>query len=469
MSDSSNMIQYITKRILFFIPTLLGVSILIFLLGNIYPYNPCEDDLSGNLVDKYSCNLKIKKLHLDKPIFYFNVTTQAYPDSLYRIQDPLHRENLHRLVAKYGNWKAIEMYYHSLEAIKDKIYNRTTSQNNVLMLKLRQKFPPILTEYENQEIQRIFKVAKGEFKGNALNSSLFQKIIAAEKQYEVIKKTATPNKNYLPAIHFHGFDNQYHIWLTNFVQLDFGKSYINEEPVVDMVKAKLPITLLLSSISIILAYLIAIQLGVMTAVRKGTRFDSSVNTGLFMLYSIPSFWIGMMMIVFLTSPRFLNWFPPGGLSDPDIQAQGTFIQQILDYVHHLILPIICWTYPSLAYLSRQMRGGMLTVMGEDYIRTARAKGVAPKQVIWKHSFRNALIPIITMLGNVLPRLIGGSIVLEWIFDLEGMGLLFFQAIGQHNHPVVFTIVMLIAILTVIGYLISDILYAIIDPRVSYRN
>ena len=461
--------QYITKRILFFIPTLIGVSILIFLLGNIYPYNPCEDDFQGTSIDKYSCNLKTKKLHLDKPLFYFNITTQAYPDTLYRTQNPLHRENLHRLIAKYGNWKAIETYYHSLEDIKQKIYNRTTSRNNGLILKLRQKFPPILMEHDDNEIKRLFKVTKEEFKGNSTTSNLYKAIEKAEEQYEIIKKTATPNKNYLPAIHFYGFNNQYHIWFTNFIQLDFGKSYINEEPVIDMIKAKLPITLLMSSISIILAYLIAIQLGVMTAVRKGTKFDSSVNAGLFMLYSIPSFWVGMMMIVFLTSPRFLNWFPPGGLYDPNVQAQGTFIQQILDYIHHLILPIICWTYPSLAYLARQMRGGMLTVMSEDYIRTAKAKGVAPKQVIWKHSFQNALIPIITMLGNVLPKLIGGSIVLEWVFDLEGMGLLFFQAIGQHNHPVVFTIVMLTAILTVIGYLISDILYSIIDPRVSYEN
>jgi peptide/nickel transport system permease protein len=459
------MLQYLLKRIIFFIPTWIGVSILIFLLGNVYPYNPCEDNLSGSAIDKYSCNLKIKKLHLDKPSFYFNVTTQAYPDSLYKIGNPLVRANLERLIGEYGNWKAIETYYHSLVKITDKIYGSTTKENNDLLIQLRQKFPPILMEHKDEEILRLFKVAKGQFKENRGNIDLLNAIQEAEKNYETLKTTATPNKKYFPAIHFYGLDNQYHIWMANFVRLDFGKSYLNGEPVIDMIKAKLPVTLFLSAFSIIIAYLIAIQLGVKTAVRKGSSFDSSVNTGLFMLHSIPNFWIGMMMIVFLTSPRFLHLFPPGGLSDPDVQSQGSFIQQLLDYMHHLVLPIICWTYPSLAYLSRQMRGGMLNVMSEDYIRTARAKGVPPHEVTWKHSFRNALIPIITMLGSVLPRLIGGSIVLEWIFDIEGMGLLFFQAIGDHNHPVVFTIVMLIAILTVVGYLISDILYSIIDPRI----
>ena len=461
------MIQYILKRILFFIPTLIGVSILIFLLGSISPYDPCEDDLTGNSTDQENCHIKMQRLHLDKPSFYFKLTTQAYPDTIHQITNPYHRETLDHLIDEHGNWEAIEAYYHSLLSVYNRIYLRANHQNQNLLPKLQQKFPPLLTQYNDEEIKRIFKVVKGEFKPNTSNTDLLTAIQTAEKNYETIKSTATPNKKYLPALYFYGFNNQYHIWISNFLRLDFGKSYINEAPVIGMIKAKLPITLLLSSFSIIIAYLIAIQLGVMSAARKGTKFDSSVNTGLFMLYSIPSFWVGMMMIVFLTSPRFLHWFPPGGLYDPNIQAQGTLFQQILDYIHHLILPLICWTYPALAYLSRQMRGGMLTVMSEDYIRTAKAKGVAPEQVIWKHSFRNALIPIATMLGNVFPRLIGGSIVLEWIFDLEGMGLLFFQAIGHHNHPVVFSIVMLIAILTIIGYLISDILYTIIDPRVKY--
>ena len=238
---------------------------------------------------------------------------------------------------------------------------------------------------------------------------------------------------------------------------------------VDLIQQKMPITILLSTIAVILAYLIAIRLGVLTAAKKGTKTDTRITTGLFMLYSIPNFWIGMMMIIFLTSPDYWALFPPGDISDSYVQENGMFIHRLWDYVYHLFLPIICWTYPALAFLSRQMRAGMLNVMSEDYIRTAKAKGLPPKQIIWKHSFRNALIPIATMLGNVFPRLIAGSIVLEWIFNIEGMGLLLYRAINLNNHPVVMTIVMLIAILTVIGYLVSDLLYAYIDPRVSYKQ
>lgn len=460
------MLQYTLKRILLFIPTLIGVSILIFLLGSFSPYDPCPSDLSGRTIDAYSCQLEIKKLHLDKPNFYFKISTQAYPDTMYLITNKNHRKTLNRLIDQYGNWEAIEKYYHSIVEIDKRIERMSKGQYNDLFTTLNKKFPPLLFKYNDEEIRHNFKVVKEAFGDSSQYTGLLEAIQKAEKNYENVKSTATPNKKYLPAIHFYGFDNQYHIWASSFLRGDFGKSYINGESVVVMIKQKLPITVLLSSISIILAYIIAIQLGVRSAARKGSTFDSTVNTGLFMLYSIPNFWVGMMMMVFLVRPEFLELFPAGDLYDENIQKQGTFIQKVLDYIHHLILPVICWTYPSLAFLARQMRGGMLTVMSEDYIRTAKAKGLPPKRVIWKHGYKNALLPIATMLGNVFPKLIAGSIVLEYIFDLKGMGLLFFQAIGQHNNPVVLTIVMFIAILTMIGYLISDILYAIIDPRIK---
>ena len=465
------MIKYILKRIfLFSIPTLIAVSILIFLLANLNPYDPCQDKLEGSAVDQYSCQLKIKRFHLDKPSFYFKVSTQAYPDTLYQITNKYHRNTLNHLIDQYGNWEAIETYYYSLVDIDKKIVNGITKNSSDTLFKaLNEIFPPMLLEHDDEEILTNFKIIKEQFKENTTRTALLQAVQKAEKNYENIKSTATPNKRYLPAFHFYGLDNQYHIWVSNFIRGDFGKSFVNELPVIDMIKEKLPITLMFSTISIILIYLISIQLGVRTAARKGTKFDARVKTGLFMLHSIPSFWVAMMMMIFLTRPQFLDLFPSGGLPNTDRIIYPSFIHAALDYVYHMILPIICWTYPSLAYLSHQMRGGMLTVMEEDYIRTAKAKGVSPKDVLWKHTYKNALIPIATMFGNVFPKLIAGSIVLEVIFDLEGMGLLFFDAIGKHNHPLVFSIVMLIAILTVIGYLISDILYKIIDPRIELSD
>jgi len=200
---------------------------------------------------------------------------------------------------------------------------------------------------------------------------------------------------------------------------------------------------------------------------KGERLDKSISAVLFMLYSLPSFWVATMLIIFFGSPEYLQMFPVFGLSS--IPSDAPFLARFGDTAYHLVLPLFCWTYTSFAFLSRQMRGGMLSVTRQDYIRTARAKGVAEKNVIWKHAFRNSLIPIITLFASVFPLAIGGSVILEMIFSIPGMGKISFMAITARNYPIIFTVLMFGAVLTLIGYLVSDILYALVDPRISFSN
>ena len=152
----------------------------------------------------------------------------------------------------------------------------------------------------------------------------------------------------------------------------------------------------------------------------------------------------------------------------EVAADAGFWETLRVRSYHLFLPLLCWTYPSLAFLSRQMRGGMLTVLRQDFIRTARAKGLEEKKIIWKHAFRNSLLPIITLFAGVFPRMISGSIAIEVIFSIPGMGSTMLSAIDAKDFPLVFTIVMFSAILTIIGYLIADILYAVVDPRITYK-
>lgn len=261
-----------------------------------------------------------------------------------------------------------------------------------------------------------------------------------------------------------------------FLRGDFGLSYIDRKEVSVKLKDALYWTLIMNFFAILISYLISIPLGVKSALwkLKGKKLIDNINTAiLFILYSLPSFWIGTILLVFFTTAEYselLDWFPTSGAQDldlaedPDVNAWV----KLIDIAHHLALPIFCITYGSFAYLSRQMRGSMLGVIRQDYIRTARAKGLSERKVVWKHAFRNSLFPIITLFSSVFPRALSGSIAIELIYAIPGMGQLVLMSITLRDWPVVFTIVMFAAILTMVGNLIADILYAIVDPRVSFK-
>lgn len=261
-----------------------------------------------------------------------------------------------------------------------------------------------------------------------------------------------------------------------FLRGDFGFSYIDRKEVSVKLKDALYWTLIMNFFAILISYLISIPLGVKSALwkLKGKKVIDNINTAiLFVLYSLPSFWIGTILLVFFTTAEYsemLDWFPTSGAQDLDLaeDPDATLWMKFIDIAHHLALPIFCITYGSFAYLSRQMRGSMLGVIRQDYIRTARAKGLSENKVIWKHAFRNSLFPIITLFSSVFPRALSGSIAIELIYAIPGMGRLALMSITSRDWPVVFTIVMFAAILTMIGNLIADILYAIVDPRISFK-
>lgn len=261
-----------------------------------------------------------------------------------------------------------------------------------------------------------------------------------------------------------------------FLRGDFGTSYIDGKEVSMKMKDALYWTLVMNFFAILISYLISIPLGVKSALwkLKGNKIIDNINTAfLFILYSLPNFWIGTILLVFFTTAEYsevLDLFPTSGAQNLDLidDPNTTLWMRFIDVAHHLTLPIFCITYGSFAYLSRQMRGSMLGVIRQDYIRTARAKGLSETKVVWKHAFRNSLFPIITLFSSIFPRALSGSIAIELIYAIPGMGQLVLMSITSRDWPVVFTIVMFAAILTMIGNLIADILYAIVDPRVSFK-
>ena len=248
---------------------------------------------------------------------------------------------------------------------------------------------------------------------------------------------------------------------------DFGISYQDQRPVKKVIWEAVRWTVMLSIVSIILTYLIAIPLGIKAAAKKDSTSDKVMSTTLFMLYSLPVFWVATLLIMFLGGGDFLSWFPAYGVGE--VADSDGFITVFWIRFYHLILPMICFTYGGLAFLYRQMRGAMINTLSQDYIRTARAKGLDEKNVLWKHAFKNSLLPIITLFANVFPLVISGAIIIEDKFSIPGMGKTAIEAISARNYPMIYTIVMFSAILTMVGYLVADILYAVVDPRISYNK
>jgi peptide/nickel transport system permease protein len=269
---------------------------------------------------------------------------------------------------------------------------------------------------------------------------------------------------------YYGFDKPwyqaYFIWLGNVVRLDFGRSIPqNNVPVTRLIVRRVPATLVLSATSLILTYLLSIPLGLWVTVKGGTASERAVSTLLYMLYSLPSFVAALYLQLLFYSK--LGWLPLFGMISDNFDSLST-AGKAWDMFRHSLLPIICFTYGSLAYYTRFIYANMQEVIRQDYIRTARAKGVPPGRVIWHHAFRNTLIPLVTLIGLTLPALLSGAVILEQIFAWPGMGRLYFEAIGQRDYDTIMGLTLMFSVLVLLGQLLADILYAVVDPRVTIQ-
>ncbi len=261
---------------------------------------------------------------------------------------------------------------------------------------------------------------------------------------------------------------QYGRWLWRVVRFDFGDSIKHHRPVIELIKERLPITITLNLIAFVLIYTISLPIGVLAAVRHKRFFDQASSVILFMLWSLPVMWVGQMLIGYLCGPAFRNWFPPAGLSS-NYAEQLPFFPWLADRLWHLVLPVFCLTYTGFAYLTKQVRAGMLDNLRADYVRTARAKGLSNWVVIFRHAFRNSIIPVITIMATLLPAMLGGSVIIERIFSIPGMGLLAFEAVTTRDYNVVMAVATIGGVLNLIGLLFGDIAYAIADPRISFES
>lgn len=268
----------------------------------------------------------------------------------------------------------------------------------------------------------------------------------------------------------YGFDKpvhvRYFIWLKNLATLDFGESFTHEEPVLDVIASKIPVSLQFGVASLILSYLICIPLGVMKAVKNGAPFDTISSFFLSMMYATPGFMLGVLLIVFFSGGKFFDWFPVGEIHSDLYDELGTF-EKILDRIHHFVLPLICYMIGQFTVLTMLMKNSLLDVIKKDYIRTARAKGVGEKIVYLKHALRNGLIPVVTGIGNFLSIFFAGSFLIEKIFQLDGMGLLGFQSVLERDYNVIMGLIFIQSAFMLLGNIISDVIYVFVDPRIDF--
>ncbi|MBI3994758.1 MAG: ABC transporter permease [Nitrospirae bacterium] len=268
----------------------------------------------------------------------------------------------------------------------------------------------------------------------------------------------------------YGLDQPLHVqyarWVKRVAALDFGTSFVDGQTVVRKITQRMPITIVINLLALTLIFLIALPIGVYSATHPYSTFDKAATVFVFVGFATPTFWLALLMMILFGV--ILGWLPISGYQSLDVGGM-TFVERLGDWTSHLLLPVFISAFGGLAGLSRYARAEMLEVIRQDYIRTARAKGLSERVVVYKHALRNALIPIITILGLSVPGLIGGSVIFETIFAIDGMGRLFYQSVLSRDYPTIMGVTVLGTVLTLIGNLLADLSYAVANPTVRLHR
>ncbi len=408
---------YIIKRLFLIIPTLVLISLLAFFLSRMVPQDPVIAELNkrgqgegGVDISEYE---KIyNSLELNKPEFYFSIVPKHYPATLNGYSDYTQKQTMQRL---------LDVGLHHTEA--HKLINDVNYQSN-------------------------FKLPDSELK-------------------ELLKSTHKLTQVTIPSVHWHGTNNQYHSWLTKALKGNFGNSILDGRSALATVGKALLWTIHIAIPAILFTFVIGLLIGYFLARKKGSQKERLLNQLLYVVYSIPVFWLATMAIMYLTTDDYGSWtniFPSAGI---DIFHDRSTLAQIWLNSSRLILPIVIGSLGSIAYIARIMRRSILDEMKAPYILTAYSKGLDHEAVIKKHALPNSLLPFITILAGAIPSTLGGSVVLEVIFNIPGIGRLLYNSIGQADWNVVFCIIIITGIVNIISYLLADLLYARVNPKIRY--
>jgi microcin C transport system permease protein len=269
---------------------------------------------------------------------------------------------------------------------------------------------------------------------------------------------------------YFGFDKpayvRYFTWLGNMLRGDFGNSYVYQQPVLDVIVSKMPISLFFGLVSYVLAYAVSIPLGVKKAMSHGSLSDSVSSAVIFAGYVLPGYAVGIVLLIFFAGGTYLSWFPLGNIVSDNFESLSPF-DKVLDFLHHMVLPVFCYLIGEFAMLTLLMKNSTLEELGKDYMRTAMAKGLSLRQAVWRQAFRNALIPIATGVGSIFAVMFTSALLIERVFDIDGMGLLMWNSMIGRDYNVVLGIIVLSSLFVALGRLLSDIIYVVVDPRIRF--
>lgn len=475
------MVQYALKRSLWMFPTFFLISMVVFVLINLAPGNPGQaggaDQQTGDSSASEAVLFFRRQFDLDKPILWntrFALSREEVRELIVTAQalegDPTPAQ---RIAAKdalgdYGNYLVrhlVPMLSEDTSPEVRRLAAQYLTTAAALPLVSERIGDPTAARDENR-VRGAFNEEVRAWKCAADAPPACQAEVTAKWQAWWETNRARYEYSFGEKVSSFFFDTRFANYWWKLVHLDLGVSPNTRIPVLDTLSEKLKYSVSLSLTSVLLAYLIAVPLGVYSAVRSGSRSDTALTVGLFILYSLPTFFTGTVLLKLFADGDPFEWFPVGGFQSDDKDLPVTTLGYLADVAWHIALPIATSTSVALAALSRYARTGVIDVIRADYIRTARAKGLDEGVVIVKHAVRNGMIPILTLLGGILPVLVSGSVVIEVVFNIPGMGSYLVDSINLRDYNAVMAVLLASAVLTLVGILISDLSYALVDPRIN---
>ena len=438
------MFKYILKRLGLSLIVLLGVSVIIYFLVRLMPTDYLETKFSaqiqqGTITHEQLDEFK-KRYGLYMPDAYLDITIDS--DTISDVTFSKDTKTQTHANLENGIIKYTDFYAGTYEGSRDNLY----------------------LELKNDNSFRVYEKIDGESR-DLLKGTYNVSATGFTMLVTQTNSTANVNAEYRVAGFMDKFTavlSGYFTWLGNMLCGDLGDSFLYQQPVGKVIAEHMWISFLISLVALVLQFIISIPLGIMSATRQYSIADYSVTIITMIGISLPSFFFAALLIKVFSS--WLGWFPAFGLVTGGGSSTG--IAYAFDMLHHLVLPMIVLVVLSIGGLMRYTRTNMLEVLNSDYIRTARSKGLSEKKVIYVHAFRNTMIPLMTLLAGILPSLFGGAMITEEVFAIDGIGRLAYKALQQGDVPFIMGYNMFLAVLTVIGTLMSDLMYAVVDPRVK---
>lgn len=472
--------QYALKKLLLIIPSLFLLSVIVFFLSKLAPGDPVTSLDSMRQRSQTDFNTPIfsenyrqaaRELGLDLPLFYISIQPFAYPDTFYRIVHPLEKKVLKGWLQQSPDWNGIQAFLASERSFIDQLSRASDSIQSIKAYRsILQQLKYIDT---NNDLSAI------DFQMNEISDSLVSNQYFSSPEIATTfsdlltsyKKTREQKADWydaLPVIRFHGWKNQYHRWLGKILSFDLGLSAVDAQKVKDKIGTALFWTLLYVFTAYLFSLLIAIPTGLFTAWYHNHWIEKWISAISFAFYAFPLFWISTLAVVFLTNDLYspwLHWFPEIGIGKSS-HGMNLFTKG-LTALPHLILPALILSLHSAAGGIRIIRNSAIVELKSDYFVTAKAKGLKNGEILVKHIFPNAMLPVITMLVSGFPAALAGSVVIEVIFNIPGLGRLLYDSIHYMDWNVVFAILLFIGLFTFIFYLLGDLLYAYLNPKIRY--